>query len=138
MLSAHRKNDIIKIYEKRFVLLDILQYILSAISTVLSLVLIIMIIKQKITAKIKTRHFKPISVKAASLLIKGVVTSSRSELLVTEGGYNIKILAILNCALAHCSLMEQVHYNTVSLFCQYFHKNLLLLQKTTLSVKINC
>ncbi len=60
MLSAHRKNDIIKIYEKRFVLLDILQYILSAISTVLSLVLIIMIIKQKITAKIKTRHFKPI------------------------------------------------------------------------------
>lgn len=60
MLSAHRKNDIIKIYEKRFVLLDILQYILSAISTVLSLVLIIMIIKQNITAKIKTRHFKPI------------------------------------------------------------------------------
>ena len=60
MLSAHRKNDIIKIYEKRFVLLDIIQYILSAISTVLSLVLIIMIIKQKITAKIKTRHFKPI------------------------------------------------------------------------------
>lgn len=60
MLSAHRKNDIIKIYEERFVLLDILQYILSAISTVLSLVLIIMIIKQKITVKIKTRHFKPI------------------------------------------------------------------------------
>lgn len=60
MMSAHRKNDIIKIYEERFVLLDILQYILSAISTVLSLVLIIMIIKQKITAKIKTRHFKPI------------------------------------------------------------------------------
>lgn len=60
MLSAHRKNDIIKIYEGRFVLLDILQYILSAISTVLSLVLIIMIIKQKITAKVKTRHFKPI------------------------------------------------------------------------------
>lgn len=60
MLSAHRKNDIIKIYEERFVLLDILQYILSAISTVLSLVLIIMIMKQKITAKIKTRHFKPI------------------------------------------------------------------------------
>lgn len=60
MLSAHRKNDIIKIYEERFVLLDILQYILSAISTVLSLVLIIMIIKQNITAKIKTRHFKPI------------------------------------------------------------------------------
>lgn len=58
MLSAHRKNDIIKIYEERFVLLDILQYILSAISTVLSLVLIIMIIK--ITAKIKARHFKPI------------------------------------------------------------------------------
>ena len=58
MLSAHRKNDIIKINEERFVLLDILQYILSAISTVLSLVLIIMIIK--ITAKIKTRHFKPI------------------------------------------------------------------------------
>ena len=43
MLSAHRKNDIIKIYKERFVLLDILQYILSAISTVLSLVLIIMI-----------------------------------------------------------------------------------------------
>lgn len=60
MLSAHRKNDIIKINEERFVLLDILQYILSAISTVLSLVLIIMIIKQNITAKIKTRHFKPI------------------------------------------------------------------------------
>lgn len=58
MLSAHRKNDIIKIYEERFVLLDILQYILSAISTVLSLVLIILIIK--ITAKIKARHFKPI------------------------------------------------------------------------------
>lgn len=58
MLSVHRKNDIIKIYEERFVLLDILQYILSAISTVLSLVLIIMIIK--ITAKIKARHFKPI------------------------------------------------------------------------------
>lgn len=58
MLSAHRKNDIIKIYEERFVLLDILQYMLSAISTVLSLVLIIMIIK--ITAKIKARHFKPI------------------------------------------------------------------------------
>ena len=60
MLSAHRKNDIIKIYKERFVLLDILQYILSAISTVLSLVLIIIIIKQKITAKIKARHFKPI------------------------------------------------------------------------------
>ena len=60
MLSAHRKNDIIKIYKERFVLLDILQYILSAISTVLSRVLIIMIIKQKITAKIKARHFKPI------------------------------------------------------------------------------
>lgn len=61
MLSAHRKNDIIKYKNKQgFVLLDILQFILSAISTVLSLVLIIMIIKQKITAKIKTRHFKPI------------------------------------------------------------------------------
>lgn len=59
MLSAHRKNDII-IYEERFVLLDILQFIFSAISTVLSLILIIMIIKQKISAKIKTRHFKPI------------------------------------------------------------------------------
>lgn len=59
MLSAHRKNDII-IYEERFVLLDISQFILSVISTVLSLILIIMIIKQKITAKIKARHFKPI------------------------------------------------------------------------------
>ena len=59
MLSAHRKNDII-IYEERFVLLDILQFIFSAISTVLALILIIMIIKQKISAKIKTRHFKPI------------------------------------------------------------------------------
>ena len=58
MLSAPRKNDIIKIYEERFVLLDILQYILSAISTVLSLVLIILIIK--ITANLKARHFKPI------------------------------------------------------------------------------